>query len=262
MFNFILMKTKKEIVDNWLPRYTGEKLENFGSYILICNFQNYVDQFAQDNSVEVIGKGKPMTCATSNGITIINFGMGSASAATCMDLLSAISPKAVLFLGKCGGLKKKNSVGDLILPIAAIRGEGTSNDYMEPEVPALPSFALQKAISTTIRDHALDYWTGTCYTTNRRVWEHDNKFKKYLKSIRAMAIDMETATIFTVGFANRIPTGALLLVSDQPMTPDGVKTEASDISVTAKYVQNHLLIGIESLQQLINNGDTVKHLRF
>jgi len=256
------MKTKKEIVDNWLPRYTGESLENFGEYILICNFQNYVDQFASNNNVEVIGKGKPMSCATADGITIINFGMGSASAATCMDLLSAIKPKAVLFLGKCGGLKKKNAVGDLILPIAAIRGEGTSNDYMQPEVPALPSFALQKAISTTIRDRSLDYWTGTCYTTNRRVWERDNKFKKYLKSCRAMAIDMETATIFTVGFANRIPTGALLLVSDQPMTPDGVKTEASDISVTANYVQNHLEIGIESLRQLINNGDTVKHLRF
>lgn len=256
------MKTKKEIVDNWLPRYTGEKLENFGSYVLLCNFQNYVDRFAEDNDVQVVGKEKPMTCATAHGITIINFGMGSASAATCMDLLSAIKPKAVLFLGKCGGLKKKNNVGDLILPIAAIRGEGTSNDYLPAEVPALPSFALQKAISTTIRDHSLDYWTGTCYTTNRRVWEHDNKFKRYLKSVRAMAIDMETATIFTVGFANRIPTGALLLVSDQPMTPEGVKTESSDVSVTANYVKEHLQIGIDSLRQLINNGNTVKHLRF
>lgn len=256
------MKTKKEIVDNWLPRYTGERLENFGSYILICNFQNYVDQFAENNQVDVIGRGKPMSCATADGITIINFGMGSASAATCMDLLSAIKPKAVLFLGKCGGLKKKNKVGDLILPIAAIRGEGTSDDYLPAEVPALPSFALQKAISTTIRDHALDYWTGTCYTTNRRVWEHDNKFKRYLKNVRAMAIDMETATIFTVGFANRIPTGALLLVSDQPMTPEGVKTDESDKIVTTNYVRNHLQIGIESLRQLINNGNTVRHLRF
>jgi AMP nucleosidase len=259
---FQAMKTKKEIVDNWLPRYTGEKLENFGAYILICNFQNYVDQFAENNHVPVIGREKPMTCATAGGITIINFGMGSASAATCMDLLSAINPKAVLFLGKCGGLKNKNNVGDMILPIAAIRGEGTSSDYMPAEVPALPSFALQKAISTTIRDHALDYWTGTCYTTNRRVWEHDNKFKRYLKKIRAMAIDMETATIFTVGFANRIPTGALLLVSDQPMTPEGVKTDESDKAVTSSYVQSHLQIGIESLRQLINNGDTVKHLKF
>jgi AMP nucleosidase len=237
-------------------------MDQFGSYILLTNFQNYVDKFAELHQVEVVGKGKPMNCATANGITILNFGMGSASAATCMDLLSAIKPKAVLFLGKCGGLKKKNKVGDLILPIAAIRGEGTSNDYMAPEVPALPAFALQKAISSTIRDHGLDYWTGTCYTTNRRVWEHDNKFKKHLKSLRAMAIDMETATIFVVGFANRIPTGALLLVSDSPMTPEGVKTEQSDQSVTQNFVDQHLTIGLESLKQLINNGHTVKHLQF
>jgi AMP nucleosidase len=256
------MKTKKEIVDNWLPRYTGEKLENFGEHILLCNFQDYVTRFAEMHNVEVIGNDKPMQCATAEGITIINFGMGSASAATCMDLLSAIEPKAVLFLGKCGGLKKKNEVGDLILPIAAIRGEGTSNDYFPPEVPALPSFALQKAISTTIRDFNRDYWTGTCYTTNRRVWEHDDKFKEYLGTIRAMAIDMETATIFTVGFSNEIPTGALLLVSDQPMVSEGVKTSSSDNSVTAKYVGSHLEIGIASLKQLINNGNTVKHLRF
>ena len=256
------MKTKKEIVDNWLPRYTGQELENFGEYILLCNFLNYVEKFAEMHHVPIIGTGKPMQCATANGITIINFGMGSASAATCMDLLSAIKPKGALFLGKCGGLKRKNEVGDLVLPIAAIRGEGTSNDYFPPEVPALPSFALQKAISTTIRDFNEDYWTGTVYTTNRRVWEHDEEFKDYLKKIRARAIDMETATIFTVGFANHIPTGALLLVSDQPMTPEGVKTDKSDTAVTSKFVDNHLKIGIESLKQLINNGNTVKHLRY
>ncbi len=256
------MKTKKEIVENWLPRYTGESLENFGEYIILCNFYNYVVKFSMQNHVEIKGKEKPMQCATAEGITIINFGMGSASAATVMDLLSAIRPKAVLFLGKCGGLKRKNEVGDLILPIAAIRGEGTSNDYFPPEVPAMPAFALQKAISTTIRDAGFDYWTGTCYTTNRRVWEHDDVFKEYLNSIRAMAIDMETATIFTVGFANKIPTGALLLVSDQPMVPEGVKTSESDSNVTSKYVDRHLEMGISSLKQLINNGDTVKHLRF
>ena len=256
------MDTKQKIVENWLPRYTGEKLENFGEYILLCNFHNYVNKFAEMHNVEVIGKDKPMQCATAEGITIINFGMGSASAATCMDLLSAINPKAVLFLGKCGGLKKKNEVGDLILPIAAIRGEGTSDDYFPIEVPALPAFALQKAISTTIRDFNRDYWTGTCYTTNRRVWEHDDNFKDYLGQIRAMAIDMETATIFSVGFSNEISTGALLLVSDQPMVSDGVKTSKSDTSVTAQYVDEHLKIGIASLRQLINKGNTVKHLRF
>ena len=256
------MKTKEEIVNNWLPRYTGEKLDNFGEYILLTNFDNYVQLFADWHGVEVVGAHKPMQCATAGDITIINFGMGSPGAATIMDLLTAIKPKAALFLGKCGGLKKRNKLGDLILPIAAIRGEGTSNDYLPPEVPALPAFALQKAISTTIREYGVDYWTGTVYTTNRRVWEHDEVFKEYLQKIRAYAIDMETATIFSVGFYNKIPTGALLLVSDQPMVPDGVKTAESDLKITAEYVENHIRIGIDSLKQLINNGLTVRHLRF
>jgi len=256
------MKTKQDIVENWLPRYTGESIDKFGKYILLTNFGNYVELFASWNNVEVIGEGKPMQCATADDITIINFGMGSPTAATIMDLLSAINPLAVLFLGKCGGLKKRNKVGDLILPIAAIRGEGTSNDYFPPEVPALPAFALQKAVSTTIRDANTDYWTGTVYTTNRRVWEHDESFKEYLKSIRAYAIDMETATVFTVGFYNKIPTGALLLVSDSPMISEGVKTAESDKKATANYVEKHLKIGIDSLKQLKDNGQTIRHLRF
>lgn len=257
------LKNKSDIVDNWLPRYTGRPLTEFSKFILLTNFSKYLNLFSEWNDqAPIIGLDKPMQSVSANGITLINFGMGSPMAATMMDLLTAIQPKAVLFLGKCGGLKKKNKIGDLILPIAAIRGEGTSNDYLPAEVPALPSFALQKAISTTIRDHSRDYWTGTVYTTNRRVWEHDKSFKKYLKTLRAMAVDMETATIFTTGFANKIPTGALLLVSDQPMIPEGVKTAESDSNVTEQYVETHLRIGIDSLKQLKNNGLTVKHLKF
>jgi AMP nucleosidase len=256
------MKTKQEIIEDWLPRYTGEKLENFGKYILLTNFSNYINMFAEIFNTQIADASKPFQCVTAENITIINFGMGSPQAATIMDLLSAVSPKAVLFLGKCGGLKKRNKLGDFILPIAAIRGEGTSNDYFPSEVPAMPAFALQKAISTTIREYKTDYWTGTVYTTNRRVWEHDEEFKKYLSRIRAYAIDMETATIFTVGFYNKIPTGALLLVSDQPMVPEGVKTTASDKKVTEQFAEIHLRIGIDSLKQLINKEETVRHLRF
>ena len=257
-----MLKSRRDIVENWLPRYTGVPLEEFGDYILLTNFDHYVKSFAQWHRVPMQGKDKPMPSATKGDITIINFGMGSATAATVMDLLSAIKPKAVLFLGKCGGIKHRTKVGDFILPIAAIRGEGTSNDYYPPEVPALPAFALQKAISTTIRDHSRDYWTGTVYTTNRRVWEHDTEFKKYLKKIRALGIDMETATIFMTGFYNEIPTGALLLISDQPMEPEGIKTAESDKVVDDTYVSDHILIGIDSLKQLINKGLTVKHLQF
>lgn len=256
------MKTKAEITKNWLPRYTGTKLIDFGKFILLTNFYNYLELFSERFDVEIKGKDRAMQTATSNDITIINFGMGSAMAATVMDLLSAVEPKAALFLGKCGGLKKKIKLGDYILPIAAIRGEGTSNDYLPPEVPALPSFRLQQAVSAMIKKHSVDFWSGTIYTTNRRVWEHDQDFKDYLSKIRASGIDMETATIFLVGFANKIPHGALLLVSDRPMSPAGVKTDKSDKIVTSQYVSMHLDIGIDALLELRNSGESVKHLRY
>jgi len=256
------MKTKKDIVENWLPRYTGIELESFGKYILLTNYPYYVELFSKWHDVPITGGDKNMPSATAGNITIIDFGMGSANAATIMDLLSAVHPKAVLFLGKCGGLKRKNKLGDLILPIAAIRSDGTSDDYLPPEVPALPAFKLQSAVSSCIRKHKRDYWTGTVYTTNRRVWEYDERFKKYLRKTRAMAIDMESATIFIVGFVNEIPSGALLLVSDQPMISTGIKTSESDKKVTEHFVEEHLQIGIESLQELIDEGTSVKHLRF
>ena len=258
------MKDKHQIVTNWLPRYTGIAVEDFQPYIILTNFIDYVEKFAKIFKVKVRGKDRPMPSATSEkeGLTIINFGMGSPNAATVMDLLSAVHPKACLFLGKCGGTKRKTKIGDLILPIAAIRGEGTSDDYFDVKVPALPSFSLQKAVSESIAAFGKDYWTGTIYTTNRRVWEHDEGFKEYLSKIRAIGIDMETATIFLVGYANEIPKGALLLVSDQPMVPEGVKTQTSDRSVTRKFVDLHLKIGIDALKRVRESGRSVKHLKF
>jgi len=256
------MKTKDEIVRNWLPRYTKRELDQFTDYILLVNFSNYVELFAQWFDVPVLGRDANMINASANNITIIDFGMGSPNAAMIMDILSAVHPRAVLFLGKCGGLRDKNHVGDYILPSAAIRGEGTSNDYFPPEIPALPAFNLQRAVSSNIRDFGKDYWTGTVYTTNRRVWEHDEHFKDYLRTSRAMAIDMETATLFSVGFHNSIPTGALLLVSDMPLRAEGIKTVESDKMVTANFVEEHLHIGVKSLSSLINNSNTIKHLRF
>lgn len=256
------MRTKQDIVENWLPRYTKRPLEEFTKYILLTNFQKYVEIFAKYFDVPIVGLDANMPNASANGITIINFGMGSANAATIMDLLSAVSPAAVLFLGKCGGLKARSELGDYILPIAAVRGEGTSNDYFPPEVPSLPAFSLLRAVSSNVRDFNRDYWTGTVYTTNRRVWEYDDDFKNYLRQIRTMAVDMETATLFTCGFANRIPTGALLLVSDQPMISTGVKTDRSDKLVTENFVEEHVKIGINSLTSIMNNSSTIKHLRF
>lgn len=257
------MKTKLEIAQNWLPRYTGTEIDNFGDYLLLTNFANYVTKFAEMFNCDINGIGRPMQSATnSNGLSIINFGIGSSNAATIMDLLIAREPKGVLLLGKCGGLKKSTEIGHFILPTAAIRGEGTSNDYMPPEVPALPSFKLHKFVSNKIVQHKLEYRTGVIYTTNRRVWEWDKKFKKYLRKLGAIGIDMETATLFIAGYKNQIARGALLLVSDLPMMPEGIKTEESDKMVTKNFVDLHLQIGIESMSDIDSKGEQIKHFTF
>jgi len=257
------MKTKLEIAKNWLPRYTGTKIDDFGDYLLLTNFDNYVTKFAESFRCNVQGIGRPMQSATNSaGLSIINFGIGSANAATIMDLLVARAPKGVLFLGKCGGLKRSTEIGHFILPIAAIRGEGTSNDYIPPEVPALPSFKLHKFVSDKIISHKLEYRTGVIYTTNRRLWEWDNDFKKYLRRLGAIGIDMETATLFIVGYTNQIARGALLLVSDLPMFAEGVKTEKSDQAVTNKFVDLHLKIGIEAMTDIGFKGERIKHFMF
>ena len=257
------MLTKSEITANWLPRYTGMPLDQFGSYILVTNFGDYVRRFAKMFNCRIYGEDRTMQAATNaDGLTIINYGMGSSNAATIMDLLTAVMPKGVLFLGKCGGLKKSTEIGHFILPIAAIRGEGTSDDYFPPEVPALPSFKLHKFVSDKILEHGVDYRTGVIYTTNRRVWEHDATFHKKLKDMTCIGIDMETATMFIVGHANEIAHGALLLVSDVPVTPEGVKTEESDKKVTQNWVDLHLKIGIEAMTEIGQKGEMIKHFRY
>lgn len=257
------MQTKEDIVKNWLPRYTGSPLQNFGEYILVTNFPNYVTKFSERFNSQVYGEGRAMQMSTNqDGLTIVNYGIGSANAAIVMDLLTAVRPKGVLFLGKCGGLRHSTEIGHFILPIAAIRGEGTSNDYLPPEVPALPSFKLHKFVSDKIIECGLEYRTGVVYTTNRRVWEHDQAFKEKLRHLRTIAIDMETATIFAVGHANEIPRGALLLVSDVPMTPEGVKTEESDKKVTGQYVDLHIEIGIKAMTEIGAKGEKIKHFTF
>jgi AMP nucleosidase len=257
------VKTKLEIARNWLPRYTGTQIDEFGDYILLTNFNNYLLKFASQYGCNINGEGRPMQTATnSHGLSLINFGMGSANAATIMDLLVARKPKGVLFLGKCGGLKDSTEIGHFILPIAAIRGEGTSDDYLPREVPALPSFKLHKFVSNKLVGHDLDYRSGVIYTTNRRVWEWDETFKDYLRKMSAIGIDMETATLFIVGHVNEISRGALLLVSDMPLIPEGIKTEELDKQVTEKYVDLHLQLGVEAMTEIDEKGEQIKHFRY
>ena len=257
------MRDRLSIARNWLPRYTGMAIDEVGDYVLLTNFNAYLERFAEQFGCEIQGEGRVMQGATNSaGLTMINFGMGSPNAATIMDLLTARMPKGVLFLGKCGGLKAATEIGHFILPIAAIRGEGTSDDYFPPQVPALPSFKLHKFVSEKIVQRGHEYRTGVVYTTNRRVWEHDEAFLARLQSMTCIAIDMETATLFIVGHNNEIPRGALLLVSDVPVTPEGVKTEESDKQVTQQWADVHLQLGIEAMAEIGEKGEQIRHFHY
>jgi len=105
------MNSKEEIVKNWLPRYTGMNLEEFGEYILLTNFSKYVDLFAEWNKVPVVGQGKPMQCATAEGISIINFGMGSPTAATIHGPADGHRTQGSSLLGKMWRLEKTQQIG-------------------------------------------------------------------------------------------------------------------------------------------------------
>ena len=256
------MKTKQEITSNWLVRYSKMPLEGFGKYILLTNFNNYVDIFCEQMGIQVPDYSANMRVATAEGITIINFGMGSPNAALITDLLTAVNPEACLFLGKCGGVSDGLKLGDFLLSMAAVRGEGTSNDYFPPEVPALPHFMLQRSVSTALKSLRQSYWAGVVYTTNRRVWEHDDKFKEYLRQIRAMGVEMECATLFACAYYNRLPMGALLLVSDNPMVPEGVKTIKSDDIVTRNFAATHVKAGVEALRIVARGDATLDFLKY
>ena len=253
---------KTRIATNWLPRYTGMPLDKFGKYILLTNFKGYVEEFAKSCNMSRT-HGSPMSAITSNdgSIIMINFGIGAPNAVLICDLLAVIKPEAVLFLGKCGGLEdgsRKISIGDYILPTAAIRGEGTSAHYFPQEVPALPTFQIQKEASRFVVKHGMEYHSGTVYTTNRRLWEHDEEFRNYLRRLRCIGIEMETAAFFIASFANHIPHGALLLVSDMPLVE--AKTAESDRKVSATSVYWHVHIGVETLQHIRDSGEPVRYL--
>lgn len=263
--NYIEIKEREhklKIVSDCLPRYTGMPLQEFSKFILLTNFFNYIEIFAQKYNGKIYGQGKMMQACTANGITIINIGMGSPNASLIMDLLIAVNPNAVLFLGKCGGIRN-TQLGDFIIPIGGIRGTSVCYEYNIPDnVPCFPYLEINRYVADVLDNNEVAYKTGTIFTTARRIWEHNESFKDKLIESRAIGVDMETATLFTVGYHNKIPNAALLLVSDLPMTPEGVKTEKSDMHITKNFVDMHITSGVDIMTKIIDDGGIKKHSIF
>jgi AMP nucleosidase len=255
---------KKEIASDMLTRYTGSSPEKFQKQILLTNFNKYIEKFREITDCESATFGSAMSAIHSeeHGVSLVNFNIGAPTAALIIELLATAEPKAVLLLGMCGGLHRSLKIGDFILPVAAIRGEGVSSHFLPPEVPSLPTFKIQKFVSEILVDQNMDYRTGVVHTTDYRFWEFSELFKQKLYTQRVLGIEMETAALFTAGFASKVPIGALLLVSDLPLRADGIKTSASAKKVFQEHTDKHIALGIRAMSEIATKGETIRHYQW
>lgn len=234
-----------------LERYTGSSVTDFCSNILICNFHRYIKYFSLVCDKEILSNNWSLAHDKERDITIINYGVGSPSAGIIMHCLSYLDNlNLVLMLGMCGGIDDDLEVGDLIIPTASIRDEGTSTHYLPKDVPALPTFGINRIAEQVIKkETGTRPKSGIMHTTDYRMWEFDQEFIEYILKHRIIAIDMEIATIFSVGYALNVPTGALMLVSDMPLRKGGIKSKDSAQDIFQTYTEKHLDIGMKVINK-------------
>lgn len=245
------MLLQEKIARDTLERYSGSNVSDFQPYILLTNFSRYVHYFAESRGVEV-HEGSTFKVAHSpkEHVTILDFKIGSPAAALVVDICSFLPIRAGLLLGMCGGLRRAYHIGDYFVPVASIRGEGTSDFYFPSEVPAMANFLVQKMVSNVLDEEGAQYHVGITHTTNKRFWEFDTNFRNRLKASRAQSIEMECATLFIAGYHQRLPLGALLLISDLPLEMSGIKTKQSSKLVFENFTKDHVEKGVKVIQVL------------
>jgi AMP nucleosidase len=241
----------ESVANETLERYSGSPVKNFQPYIILTNFPRYVDYFAKTRKCKIYS-GTMFNVAHSkkDGISILDFKIGSPAAALVIDLCAFLPVKAVLLLGMCGGLRPDYQLGDYFVPMASIRGDGTSDFYFPPEVPALSNFIIQKVVTNVLEEEHAPYHVGITHTTNKRFWEFNAEFRNRLKITRPQAVEMECATLFAASYSHKLPLGALLLISDLPFTPSGVKTKKMSELIFNTYVPDQIEKGVKIIHEL------------
>lgn len=238
-----------DIARQTLERYSGCEASQFYSNLILTNFPRYVEYFAQSRGVPILeGSMFKVAHCPKDEVSILDFKIGSPAAALVVDICSFLPIRASILLGMCGGLRRRYQVGDYLVPVASIRGEGTSDFYFPLEVPALANFLMQKAVTEVLEKEKAAYHIGITYTTNMRFWEFNEEFKNRLKTTKAQGIEMECATLFAASYKRKFTLGALLLVSDLPLNQDGIKTKQSSQMIFEKYSADHVEKGVKILK--------------
>ncbi len=239
-----------------LERYTGSEISEFGSFILLVNFPRYLEDFAKLHDVPVRTGHWAAAHDRESGVSVINFGVGSPSAGIVTHCLSYLhQARAVLMIGMCGGIDDGLEVGDIVLPTASVRDEGTSQHYIPRDVPAMPHTRINRICNEVVRrEKEVRVSSGLMLTTDYRMWEFDREFIDYINRHRIIAIDMEIATIFAVAYALNIPAGAIMLVSDMPLREGGIKGKESMKEVFTRHTETHLRLGLKAVEEFRRRG--------
>ncbi len=235
-----------------LERYTGSEISEFGERVLLVNFPRYLEDFARMHDVPIRSGHWSAAHDKKTGVSLINFGVGSPSAGIITHCLSYVEHiKAVLMIGMCGGIDDSLEVGDIILPTASVRDEGTSRHYTPIDVPAMPHTRINRICNEIVRGKSgVRVKSGLMMTTDYRMWEFDHEFIEYIHRHRIIAIDMEIATIFAVAYALNLPAGAIMLVSDMPLREGGIKNKESMKEVFSRYTEVHLQLGLMTVEKI------------
>lgn len=245
-----MKEMEKQVALQTLERYSGSKAEDFQSSLILTNFPRYVQYFAEIKNVEVLqGTTFEVAHCPKEEVSILDFKIGSPAAALVVDICSFLPIQTSILLGMCGGLRRRYQIGEYLVPVAAIRGEGTSDYYFPQEVPALANFLMQRAVTEVLEEQNTTYHIGITYTTNMRFWEFNEDFKSVLKASKAQGIEMECATLFSASYKRKFTLGALLLISDLPLKETGIKTKQSTEFVFEHYTKDHVEKGVLILKK-------------
>lgn len=247
-----------EYIRQTLERYTNSHLEDFCEHILITNFKTYAKAFLELTQGEPCEGNFRVVHAKALNCSLVDFGIGSPQAALIINCLAYLDQlKSVIMLGMCGGIDDTLEVGDFVIPSAAIRGEGTSRHYIPLEFPAIPTSSVNLYCIGSLRKKKMDAKCGIVYTTDRRLWEFDEKFVDYLREQRILAIEMELATLFSVAYKYEVPIGSIMLVSDMPLKKRGIKDKKLHDEIYSNYMPTHLDLAIDAVKTMDANWHEV-----
>jgi AMP nucleosidase len=254
-----------------LQHYTGTAAESFQRYVLLTNYSWHVEEFraALPDCVGPDSHGRQMPAwhhmlPGRSGVTIVNIGVGPSNAKTLTDHLAVLRPDLVLMIGHCAGLRNHQEIGDLVLATAYLRDDRVLDEVLPLSVPVVSNHTLNTLLLGELTARRLRSRMGIVCSTANRNWElHLALLEDRLRQSRALAVDMESATVAANGFRYRIPTATLLAVSDKPFHAEP-KLSADAQSFYAASRRQHVEIAIsvtEKVRQLYPGGLPVADLR-